>query len=208
VRATDAAGNTGGGEASVTVVPATSRALSFSDEKIVLAAGAQGLGSTFLACVVDGAAPAPCPANLTFSGLSYGTHTVKVVDPARPEIQFPTFSWTSTLRAPLLFAVQFPPLVQVGSPARQAATPKRRLPRLLFHSSAPGQAALTLTRSGQTVSSWTETVARGGNVLTLPRSAWRALRPGRYLLRIGASNGAGAGSPVAVRFDAIRATKR
>jgi hypothetical protein len=42
----------------------------------------------------------------------------------------------------------------------------------------------------------------------LPRAVWRRLRPGRYRLVVVVTNAAGASSPLTLRFDAVRTTRR
>jgi hypothetical protein len=207
VRATDVAGNVQSGEASVVVEPPPSRAISFLGEPASFAAGWFRQAPELL-CSLDGATPAACPSPLAYAGLSYGPHTLRVVDPHSTGIEFPTIGWVNALPVPLVAGSQFPALLQLGTRARQAGVARARLPRLLFQSSAPGRARVTLTRGGRTIKRWSARVVEGSNVVTVPRSAWRLLRPGRYGLSVVVTNAAGASAPLHLRFDAVRSTRR
>jgi hypothetical protein len=64
-----------------------------------------------------------------------------------------------------------------------------------------------LRRGKRVVRRWTAPVVQGSNLVRLPRSAWRRLRPGRYRLAVEVRNATGASSLV-LRFDALRGTRR
>ena len=210
VRAIDRAGNIERGESSATV-KARPRGISFTGAPAEFTAASLDLGHPSpWSCSLDGGAAQPCPSvpvssafdfggRLTFSGLGYGTHTLRVADPAVTGIAWPTITWTDPLPAPVLAGVQVPALVQRGA---------RRVPRLLFQSNAPAGARLELLRHGRPVTAWTAPVALGSNVIALSRAAWRRLGLGRYVLTVQAANAVGTGTAQWVRFDVVRPMRR
>jgi hypothetical protein len=206
VRAVDAAGNVDPGEASAVIEPKPA-GISFTGAPAVFTASVTR-GRSSWSCSVDGADPAACPEPLTFSSLPYGTHTLRVSDASVPGLVWPTLTWTDALPVPVLAGGRFPALVALGARARQASVAKKRLPRLLVQSNAPAGAGLVLRRSGRPVHRWKAPIARGGNVIRLARAAWRQLRPGRYVLTVSPTNAAGSGTPLALRFDVVRAMRR
>ncbi len=207
VRATDVAGNVQSGEASVVVTPPPSRSLSFLGEPATFAVG-WWRQATELRCSLDGAAPAACPAPLAYAGLGYGRHSLTISDPNTSGIAFPAIAFDNPLPKPMVAGSQFPAVLQLGSKARQASLSVTRLPRLLFQSNGPGRARITLTRGKRTIRRWSAKVVQGSNVVTLPRPAWRLLRPGRYQLKVVVTNASGASAPLNLRFDAVRTTRR
>jgi hypothetical protein len=131
-----------------------------------------------------------------------------VVDPALSGVVFPTIAWTNPLPVPRVVGSQFPALLHLGSRRGQARLATARLPRLLFQGNAAGRARVTLRRGDRTVSRWSVRVVQGSNLVALPRSAWRRLRPGRYRLEVVVRNASGSSSPLTLRFDAVRTTRR
>jgi hypothetical protein len=207
VRAVDPAGNADPSPAEVVLEPPAAAApLAFGGGRAAFVIGGNrtvaGLG-----CSIDGGPLTTCAWPLEFENLSYGSHTLKVVDSSL-DVVFPTIAWTNPLPAPRIVGSQFPALLQLGSRRRQATLAVARLPRLLFQSISSGTARVTLRRGSSTVRAWKAPVVQGSNLVRLPRAAWKRLRPGRYGLVVLVTNVAGTSAPLTLRFDAVRTNRR
>lgn len=208
VRAVDAAGNADPSPASIVLSPADLTApIAFSGGDAAFEVGGNR-SVAGLRCRIDDGAEAACPWPLRFTGLSYGEHRLVVSDPDLPGVVFPTITWTNPLPSPQIVGSQFPAVLQLGSPRRQASLAASRLPRLLFQSNSAGTARVTLRRGSTTLRRWSAPVVEGSNLVRLPRAAWKRLRPGRYRLVVAVGNAAGASAPLTLRFDAVRTSRR
>lgn len=208
IRAVDPAGNPDPSPATITVEPAPAH------EPILFSGATAGFtvggarDVSALHCSLDGAPATKCPSPLTFTNLGYGRHTLTITDPNMPGVVFPTIEWTDPLPAPKIVGSQFPAVLQLGSRRKQATLAASRLPRMLFQSNAAGTAKVELRGGARVVRRWTARVVQGSNLVRLPRSAWRRLRAGRYRLVVVVANPAGASTPLVLRFDAVRGTRR
>jgi hypothetical protein len=207
VRAIDAAGNVDASPATIELDPPDPVApvLFTGASRSFVIGGNRSIAE--LQCSVDGRAAASCPWPLDFTGLGYGPHTLTISDPKLGGVVFPTVAWTSPLPIPLLAGSQFPALLSLGTPGAQARIAKARLPRILFQSNAAGSATVRLLRGTRTVAHWSARVIQGSNLVRLPRSAYRKIRPGRYGLEVAVTNASGTSKPLRLRFDAARVAR-
>lgn len=208
IRAVDAAGNADPSPATLTLDPApVNEPIRFSGASAgFVVGGVRDAGA--LLCSLDGAPATRCTAPLVYDDLAYGRHALTVTDPNMPGVVFPTIEWTDPLPAPKVVGSQFPAVLPLGSRRKQASLATSRLPRILFQSNAAGSATVELRRGKRVVRRWTAPVVQGSNLVRLPRSAWRRLRPGRYRLAVVVRNASGASAPLTLRFDAVRGSRR
>jgi hypothetical protein len=142
-------------------------------------------------CRIDGADWASCASDSRLPILDPGAHTLQVrqqFGPSRPFATTPAMTWTVAPRAgDVAIAGMQAPLV-----VERSSRLLRRAPRVRFALSHPAVLAVDVLRRGR--SPVIHVAARGrtgANVVKIPARALRALRQGRYTVRLSARGASG-----------------